>query len=108
MVGAPKEQKHWFDISNEGWRRLNVGRPLGALLREAVQNAFDNDVNRVSIQIAPDRIVIEDDGRGGFADERLVYTVFLTDKNDSPVKRGRKGRGLKELISAMDSATVET
>ncbi len=98
----------WFEISNDGWRRMNAGRPLGVLLREALQNAFDEEVGRVTVELGPERIVVEDDGARGFADDRLVYTVFLTDKDDSPTRRGRKGRGLKELISAASAAEVET
>jgi hypothetical protein len=99
---------NWFEISNDGWRRLNAGRPLGMLLREALQNAFDESVGSVSVDLASERILIEDDGTRGFADDRLIYTVFLTDKEDSPTQRGRKGRGLKELISAASRAEVET
>lgn len=99
---------NWFEISNEGWRRLNAGRPLGALMREAVQNAFDAAAKNVRVDVDESTIVIEDDSPNGFDDERLVYTVFLTDKADAPTQRGRKGRGLKELISAARTAVVES
>ncbi|MFH2007574.1 MAG: ATP-binding protein [bacterium] len=101
-------RNNWFEISNEGWRRMNAGRRLASLLKEGIQNSFDEDVSEVNVQIGPEEIVVEDDAPQGFAHEKLVYTVFLTDKEDSPTKRGRKGRGLKELISAMESASVET
>ncbi len=101
-------RNNWFEISNEGWRRMNAGRPLSSLLKEAIQNSFDEDVAEVAVQIGSDEILIEDDAPQGFSHEKLVYTVFLTDKEDAPTKRGRKGRGLKELISAMESASVET
>ncbi len=101
-------RNNWFEISNEGWRRMNAGRPLGALLKEGIQNCFDEDVTEVSVVVGDHEICIEDDAPRGFAQEALVYTVFLTDKEDSPTKRGRKGRGLKELISAMESAIVDT
>lgn len=101
-------RNNWFEISNEGWRRMNAGRPLGSLLKEGIQNSFDEDVSEVTVEIGTHEILIEDDAPRGFAQEELVYTVFLSDKEDSPTKRGRKGRGLKELISAMDSAVVDT
>lgn len=100
--------KSWFEISNEGWRRLNAGRPLAALLREGIQNAFDAGATEVDVRVEPSTIVIEDDGTRGFSDQRLVYTLFLTDKADSPTQRGRKGRGLKEMLAAADCAVVET
>lgn len=98
----------WFEISPEGWRRLNAGRPLGALLCEAVQNAFDEDVRQIDIRVASDAITVEDDGKRGLSDPKLAYTIFLTDKAETPTARGRQGRGLKELLAAMKSATVET
>jgi len=98
----------WFEVSNDGWRRLHASRPLGALVCEALQNALDEDVTRVAVTVGPSEITIEDDGGRDFADPRLVYTIFLTDKAESPTVRGRQGRGLKELISAMERAEVET
>ncbi len=98
----------WFEISHEGWRRLSAGRPLGRLLLEAVQNAFDARASSVEVELDPDAITVQDDGPDGVDDERLVYTVFLSEKRDDPTRRGRMGRGLKELIASMESATVET
>lgn len=107
MNDLPGAQR-WFEIADDGWRRLSASRPLGRLLLEALQNAFDGRASRVTVQIAQDEVVIEDDADGGIVDERLVYTIFLSDKPDDPTRRGRMGRGLKELIAGMHSATVET
>lgn len=98
----------WFEISHEGWRRVSAQRSLGRLLLEAIQNAFDAEARTVSVTLEASAVVIEDDAKRGFSDGRLVYTVFLSDKRDDPHKRGRLGRGLKELIASMDGATVET
>ncbi|MEM9072209.1 MAG: ATP-binding protein [Myxococcota bacterium] len=101
-------RRGWFEISHEGWRRRGAKRSLGRLLLEAVQNALDAAASVVSVQLGEHAIRVEDDAASGFADGRLVYTVFLSDKQEDPSKRGRLGRGLKELIVAMDRATVET
>ena len=98
----------WFEVADAGWRRLSAARPLGRLLLEALQNAFDVGATRVAVSLEPDELVVEDDGDVGIADERLVYTIFLSDKSDDPTRRGRMGRGLKELIAGMDRARVET
>lgn len=103
-----KAAQPWFEISNAGWRARAHARPLGRLLLEAVQNAFDECAKLVTVQIRPEGIVVEDDAAEGFTDERLVYTVFLSDKPDTPTRRGRLGRGLKELIASMDRAEVRT
>ncbi|MBX3269744.1 MAG: ATP-binding protein [Sandaracinaceae bacterium] len=101
-------QRRWFEVADEGWRRLSAARPLGRLLLEALQNAFDEAAPLVTVTLSPERVVVEDDGPGGIVDERLVYTIFLSDKPDDPTRRGRMGRGLKELLASMDRARVET
>lgn len=97
----------WFDFSSGGWRKLSAARPLGRLLLEAVQNSFDARAATVAVNLASSVVIVEDDAVTGFSDARLAYTVFLTNKDDEPELRGRMGRGLKELIGAMDAATVE-
>ncbi len=103
---ARREQ--WFEISDEGLVRRARERPLGRLLLEAVQNAFDAGASNVSLELGVDEIVVLDDAPVGISDERLVYTVFLSDKTDDPTRRGRMGRGLKELLATCDHARVET
>lgn len=98
----------WFEIADDGWRRLSAARPLGRLLLEALQNAFDERATRVSVELSASEIVVEDDAAVGIPDERLIYTIFLSDKPDDPTRRGRMGRGLKELIASMERAKVET
>jgi len=107
-VDEPSREHQWFEVADEGWRRLSAARPLGRLLLEAIQNAFDESSARVSVTLSPTEVIVEDDASEGIGDERLVYTIFLTDKPDDPTRRGRMGRGLKELIAGMDRARVET
>ena len=101
-------EKRWFEVADEGWRRLSASRPLGRLLLEALQNAFDEHAAHVTVEMGEDQVTVEDDADHGISDERLVYTIFLSDKPDDPTRRGRMGRGLKELIAGMDRAVVET
>src|SRR5690348_1287493 len=97
----------WFEIADDGLARVAGGRTLGRLLLEAVQNAFDESAGNVSVELGPERVVVGDDA-AGVGDERLVYTVFLSGKAEASGRRGRMGRGLKELVASMDRATVET
>ncbi len=100
--------KQWFEVADQGWRRLSAARPLGRLVLEALQNAFDEQAASVRVELTRTRVEVEDDANDGIGDERLVYTIFLSDKPDDPTRRGRMGRGLKELIAGMDRARVET
>ncbi len=99
---------NWFELSEEGWRLQNRARPLGALLREALQNAFDHRAPSVRLSLADRTLVIEDDAPDGLAREEYAFTVFLGERHSPPTWRGRKGRGLKELIACADEAVVET
>src|SRR5438552_10995581 len=98
----------WFELSEDGWRRENRARPLGQLLREALQNAFDQRAAHVSVQLTDRGATVEDDAPAGLRRDEYAFTVFLGQKDTPPTWRGRKGRGLKELIAAADTAEVET
>ena len=88
---------------------MNAGRKMGHLVREGISNAFDlTDINTCKVSVSNGRITVEDDSPNGFTDLNLIFTVFMTGKSDSHLKRGRKGRGLKELIAVADYAKVET
>lgn len=113
MSGAPI-----FGADAEGWRAMNSGRPAAELIREAVQNVFDEvpqgarsdgalklDVN-VEYEDGGVNFEIIDTVPGGIRDERLIWMIWLSDKGDSPNKRGRMGRGLKELISVADWSLI--
>jgi hypothetical protein len=108
MGQARNGRAEWFELSEEGWRRSNRARPLGQLVREALQNAFDQRARRVKVRLEEGEVRIEDDAPAGLARDEYAFTVFLGEKDTPPTWRGRKGRGLKEMISASDRAEVET
>jgi hypothetical protein len=98
----------WFEIADEGWARMASARPIARLVLEAVQNALDAGASTVLVELDEERIAVEDDATQGIADPRLVYTLFLTDKASDPTRRGRMGRGLKELVASGTEASVES
>jgi hypothetical protein len=108
MPQARNGRAEWFELSEEGWRRSNRARPLGQLVREALQNAFDQRARRVKVRLEEDEVRIEDDAPAGLARDEFAFTVFLGEKDTPPTWRGRKGRGLKEMIASSDRAEVET
>lgn len=101
-----------FAADPEGFREINAGRPAAHLLRELVQNVFDEQATHLSVQLEflgdCVEFVVIDDVPGGIRDERLIWTLWLSDKKDAPTKRGRMGRGLKELISVADETLIIT
>ena len=97
-----------LEIDLTGWQQQNSGRELYELIREGVQNALDTGEDiEVTINTRNREIVIEDDGEG-FSDLSEAWTVFAGSKGDDVTKRGRYGRGIKELIAGCEILTVET
>jgi hypothetical protein len=98
-----------FTIDNSGWARMNAGRSAPHLIREAVSNSLDAPgVTEIKVRLEPGFVSIEDDSDIESIDPKLLFTVFMTNKEDDPCQKGRKGRGLKELISAAEWAEVDT
>lgn len=96
---------------------LHLYSNAAAVLSEAVANAWDADANSVTIQIAADQIVIEDNGVGmALADinDRFLYVGYNKRQKEgarSPGGRpfmGRKGIGKLALFSIADVVTVAT
>jgi hypothetical protein len=101
-----------FEIDELAFRRANQGRPLAHLVRELIQNTFDEDARfcHVKVQEIPDglKIEVEDGVKRGIRRLEEVFTIFASGKRDDPTKRGRLGRGLKECVSVCDHAFVAT
>ncbi|MCY4507946.1 MAG: ATP-binding protein [Acidobacteria bacterium] len=104
-----------FSVSAEGLRELNAGRPPWTLVKELVQNAWDEapEATRCDVEIdaRPDGttvIIVEDDGPG-FARVSDAWTLMAnTPKRADPKKRGRFNLGEKEIIALAREASIET
>ena len=105
-----------FAVSHAGMRELHIDREPWQLLKELVQNVWDEapDATLCEVAINPhpteDAVVIavSDDGPG-FKDVTDAWTLLKhTDKRFSPTKRGRFNMGEKELVSVALEATIET
>ena len=102
----------WLQISTEGFASFNQSRPPGHLVKELIQNAFDaigDGAGSVSLDYHHDgrlfHVVCQDSG-SGISDLAAMRVVYLTFKTDSHLKRGRFGRGFKEILSVAQSAAV--
>lgn len=105
----------WLAVSLEGFSQQNAARPVEHLVKELVQNSLDAlpcHGGRITLSVSENtdgKCVIEcqDDGQG-IVDMENLRTVFWTSKQDSRFKRGRMGRGFKELLSLCHTCEVRS
>ena len=113
QIGMSPER---FSVSESGMRSLNIGRKPWDLVKELVQNAWDEAPDatecRVIVESNPEddttTVIVQDDGQG-FSNIADVYTLMGdTSKRLYPTKRGRFNIGEKYVISVALEAEVET
>ena len=104
----------WLAVSTEGFSEQQRGRPLEHLVKELVQNAMDSvgGSGRIDLDIhplGPRRATVRcaDDGPGA-EDLKQLNIVFVTGKKDGVTRRGRMGRGFKEMLSIAACARVRS
>ena len=109
-------QQQRFAISTQGMRELHVDRPPWMLVKELIQNAWDEAPEatvcrvRVKPEVRPGvaQVVVEDDGPG-FADIADAFTLMKpTPKRMDPTRRGRFNIGEKEVVSVALEAEIRT
>ena len=105
-----------FAVSESGMRELNASRDPWDLIKELVQNAWDEAPSStycsIKVESQPDSnttlVTVEDDGPG-FSDIADAYTLMAhTKKRLNPTQRGRFNTGEKDVISVAIKAEVET
>lgn len=106
----------WFEVDRNGLRQLLDGRDKSFVLRELIQNAWDEPgVTRCCVHLHKEngsrdvQLVVEDDAPEGFYDLKHSYTMFAhTRKRSSPTKRGRFNLGEKEVLALCSEARIVT
>jgi hypothetical protein len=102
----------WLQISTKGFAALNQSRPPEHLVKELVQNSLDavqDTGGSVDLYYRHDghELFVECHDTGtGISDLSAMRVVYLTFKIDSHLKRGRFGRGFKEILSVAKSAII--
>lgn len=106
----------WFEVDKGGLRQLLEGKDKSFVLRELVQNGWDEPgVTKVGIFI--DRITaspfvfvqVSDDAPEGFYDLRHAFTLFAnTRKRKNAEARGRWNLGEKQVLALCRNATITT
>ena len=108
-----KKQNSYFEVDNEGMKRLYEGQPRSFILRELLQNAFDENIKKCSVSLDWQEgiatIIVEDDSPEGFKDLADAYTLYKhTSKRGDASKRGRFNLGEKQVISQCELAIIKT
>ena len=114
-VTAGRDAKERFAVSAVGLRQLNADRDPWSLVKELIQNAWDEAPAATVCEVAITHtgrnrttVSVEDDGPG-FSDISHAWTLMAeTPKRRDPTKRGRFNLGEKEIVAVALSATVET
>lgn len=105
-----------FAISTQGLKELHQGRAPWALIKEIVQNVWDEapQATQCQMTIVPDSrpghtlVTVDDDGPGFAQPEHAYMLMAPTPKRTNPTKRGRFNTGEKEAISVATEATITT
>jgi hypothetical protein len=106
--------KNWFEVDRKGLRQLQEGKSKTFVVRELLQNAFDEDIKTCKLYINYNgynkaTIIIEDDSPIGFRDLSDAYTLFKeTHKRNDATKRGRFNLGEKQVFAICESAEIIT
>jgi len=106
----------WFEVSKSGLKQLMEGKDKSYVLRELIQNAWDEPgVTTVHVEIEPipgrpaALVTVEDDAPQGFYDIAHAYTMFgVTRKRKDPSKRGRFNLGEKQVLALAREAAIRT
>jgi hypothetical protein len=105
---------NWFDVDKAGLAKLVAGRSKAFVLYELLQNAWDQNVRVVDVQISrpnprTTELRVADDDPEGFANLAHAYTLFAESaKKHDAGKRGRFNLGEKLVLALASSATIET
>jgi len=108
------KSKEWFSVDKDGLAKILSRKGIEFALFELIQNAWDQDVTKVSVSLRPEKngkviITVADDDPAGFCDLTHAYTLFAESvKKSDPLKRGKFNLGEKLVFALAESATVMT
>ncbi len=108
-----KKTNDWFVVDNQGMSRMYGLYNKNFVVRELLQNAFDENITKCSISLEWQQgvatIIVEDNSPEGFKDLSDAYTLYKhTSKREDATKRGRFNMGEKQAISQAEFAIVKT
>ena len=106
-------RRGWFEVDRAGLAEVAKRRGMAFIVTEPVQNAWDEDVSRVSIEMKPVGgkpqvdLTVKDDSPDGFRDLADSYMMFRASyKLANPEQRGRFNIGEKLLLAVAVQARI--
>lgn len=109
--------ENWFDVDKKGLANLvNRRTSKGFIVFELLQNAWDENSNRVDVILEPIkntqslfRLVVTDDSPEGFSNLADAFTLFAPSKKANNAElRGRFNLGEKMVIACCETASIKT
>ncbi|MGB3575715.1 MAG: hypothetical protein WBA08_06205, partial [Candidatus Sulfotelmatobacter sp.] len=104
-----------FEVDVNNMRKIMAARDKIFIIREMVQNAWDENITRVDILLTPPDenghsiIKVTDDSPGGWLSLEHAYTMYAeSTKANDPTKRGRFNEGEKNVLCLAIEASVTT
>jgi len=108
------KKDNWFEVDRAGLRQILERRGKCFAICELVQNAWDQKVTRVDIEIEPPHaglasMSVTDNDPAGFRDLREAYTLFApSEKRKNPIQRGRFNLGEKLVLAICRNAEISS
>lgn len=104
-----------FEVDVNNMRKIMAARDKIFIIREMVQNAWDENITRVDILLTPpdenghSTIRVTDDSPGGWLTLEHAYTMYAESaKANDPTKRGRFNEGEKNVLCLAIEASITT
>jgi hypothetical protein len=105
----------WFEVDKKGLSKLMERRGKEFVVYELIQNAWDQNVTRVDVDLSRDpgsqlvKVHVTDDDPEGFKNLEHAWTLFAeSDKKGNAEKRGRFNLGEKLVLAVCDTAAIQT
>ena len=112
---TPTTHNNIFEVDIANMRKIHGARDKTFIIREMVQNAWDENITRVDIMLTPPDenghsiIRVTDDSPHGWLTLHHAYTMYAESaKANDPTKRGRFNEGEKNVLCLAIEASITT
>ena len=104
---------NWLELDRKGLAQVIESRPKSFVLFELIQNALDENVTEINVQIEASSqrgkvwITVTDNSPDGYQDIKHAWTLFApSKKKGNPELRGRFNIGCKHVLALAECASI--